>query len=709
MVFVFCFHHILIANYFIEVSCFRLAENAISKQQRPGVLSFAYSNHISPPFARNGVGGFPLWSPLIFDFMQLSKQAEDEIKSVMNDYWDSYFRGDIAHWERYLVDDYRNIGGTEEEIWNSKKEILDYTYRMMDQLVGASEIRNKRFEIIPFDPYIMVHEYMDIFIKIEEEWTFYQKFRLSSLIQQTADGWKVLHQHGSYPDSKTEEGEAFAFDTIKNENLRLKEAIKSRTSELEESNRELEIEAALERVRSRSMAMQKSEELADAALVLFEQLSILGVTHERINIGIVNEPDQSIDFWVTEQGGKRLNTRFCGRISEPTTLAKTYQAWKNNEKSIVIDLSGDELGSWLKFMKEEIKIPFDPAYLHTRRVQTAGFFSRGMLVVTSPEPLAEEALYLLEKFAGVFDLTYTRFNDLKIAEAHAAQAELDLLAIKVAKQRAEDALSELESAQEQLIQQEKLASLGQLTAGIAHEIKNPLNFVNNFSELSKELLDEAFEELERFNGPDSKDEIIALLRDVKHNLAKIHEHGTRADSIVKSMLQHSRCSSSKREPKDLNALVREFVNLSFHGMRAGKVPINVEIDLQLDPLVGEVPMVSEDFSRVILNLCNNAFDAMRDKLTASTEMPDSYTPKLTVKTSRVNGKINLAVRDNGPGIPKEIQDKILQPFFTTKKGTEGTGLGLSITHDIIKSHGAELKMESEPGAGTVFSVLLPME
>src|SRR5690606_9449386 len=155
--------------------------------------------------------------------MKLTKKLQAEITSLMNDYWNSYFRGDIEHWGNYLVDDYRNIGGTKEEIWNSKKEILDYTFGIIDQMVGKAEISNKKTEVIFYDPYFMVHEFMDLYIKVEDEWTFYGNFRLSSLIQNTPGGWKVLHQHGSYPDSHTEQGEAFAFNKLKEENTQLRE------------------------------------------------------------------------------------------------------------------------------------------------------------------------------------------------------------------------------------------------------------------------------------------------------------------------------------------------------------------------------------------------------------------------------------------------------------------------------------------------------
>ena len=289
------------------------------------------------------------------------------------------------------------------------------------------------------------------------------------------------------------------------------------------------------------------------------------------------------------------------------------------------------------------------------------------------------------------------------------ELELKRKAVEESNLALQKSLEDLEAAKDQLVQQEKLASLGQLTAGIAHEIKNPLNFVTNFSDVSLEMIDEALEELQRIGENEHATETAAILVDIKANLAKIHEHGTRADGIVKSMLLHSRGGSGQMEPTSLNPLIKEYVNLAFHGMRAGIEPINVDIDLQLDDNVGKVPLITEDFSRVILNLCNNAFDAMRSVDTMSdNSVSGRYKPILSVRTHQAEGSVTIEIEDNGPGIPDEIKDKIMQPFFTTKKGTAGTGLGLSITNDIVKAHGGYLDITSEPGNGSIFTISLPL-
>ncbi|MDQ3395538.1 MAG: ATP-binding protein [Bacteroidota bacterium] len=265
--------------------------------------------------------------------------------------------------------------------------------------------------------------------------------------------------------------------------------------------------------------------------------------------------------------------------------------------------------------------------------------------------------------------------------------------------------------QAQLVKQEKLASLGQLSAGIAHEIKNPLNFINNFSELSIEYIDEVFEEFVKLDENPVVENIITLLKDVKLNLKKINQHSTRVETIVKSMLLHSRGSNGTLEPTYLNGLIKEYVNLAFHGMRANRDPINVHIQLGLDENIDKANINPEGFSRVILNLCKNAFDAMRDKVKKEEESPLSdknYLPKLTIATKKEEGYIKISFEDNGPGIPDEIKDKILQPFFTTKKGTAGTGLGLSISHDIIKAHNGTLQINSQSEKFTIFTILLPI-
>jgi GAF domain-containing protein len=323
---------------------------------------------------------------------------------------------------------------------------------------------------------------------------------------------------------------------------------------------------------------------------------------------------------------------------------------------------------------------------------------------------------LVGTFAAVHLEEERRFNELDLKLLYMF-APLAATAIENARlfnktktllKEAEQRADELNRTKDQLVQQEKLASLGQLTAGIAHEIKNPLNFVNNFSEVSIELIEEAQEEVKQISSKFKiqNSELSDILTDIKANLSKIHEHGTRADAIVKSMLMHSRGGDGKMEPIPLNPLIKEYVNLAFHGMRAGKEPINVDIDLQMDESIGKVPLITEDFSRVILNVCNNAFDAMRSVDSMSdNSVSGGYKPKLSVRTHQAEGTVTIEIEDNGSGIPEDMKNKILQPFFTTKKGTQGTGLGLSISNDIVKAHGGEIDIKSNKN-GTTIAIMI---
>lgn len=265
------------------------------------------------------------------------------------------------------------------------------------------------------------------------------------------------------------------------------------------------------------------------------------------------------------------------------------------------------------------------------------------------------------------------------------------------KHELENMVTTLQSTQKQLIQQEKMASLGELTAGIAHEIQNPLNFINNFSELNKELIDELKAEAD----PVEKDQILG---DIVSNLDKVLFHGKRADSIVKSMLQHSHSKTGEKERTDINALADEYLRLSFHGLRAKDKNFQSDFSIDADPAVGQINIVRQDISRVLLNIINNAFYAVHDKAQKS---GDGYKPLVTVRTKKEAGKVVITIQDNGDGIPENIIHKIFQPFFTTKPTGQGTGLGLSMSYDIVKSQGGDIQVSSEEGKGTTFTIQLP--
>ncbi len=648
--------------------------------------------------------------------------------------------------------------------------------------------------------------------------------------------------------------------------------------------KESQIETGLEKVRSRTLAMQKSHELGETAAVVFKQLVNLGIAPNRLYIGIVKDESGHIEFWVTDEDGTKVSTQFIGDAGKNLSIQKMYEGWKHEKKSLTITMEGQELEDYFHYLNDELHVPFRKGLTQKRRVQTIAFFGKGFIGIASPDDQPLETTKLLERFASVFNLTYTRFSDLQIAEAqtreakieaalervraralamqqpeelkevaevlrhemgllgieeletcsiyinddlaenaecwyalkdfkafekklvndhfalnlektwvgremlkfyqsddkqisivmqggnreewirycesrsiplrgyygdsipdrtyhlykfsHGAigaasagdisneswgllkrtasvfslaysrfkdltQARIDLQKLKEEKKRAEDALTELKVTQKQLIQSEKMASLGELTAGIAHEIQNPLNFVNNFSEVSNEMIDEMMEEVMKGNFELVKE----LAGDVKQNLEKINNHGRRADAIVKGMLQHSRSSSGTKELTDINALTDEYLRLAYHGLRAKEKSFNATLDTNYDASIGKVNVIAQDLGRVILNLITNAFYAVNEK---SKELLNNYHPTVWVSTKRKDEGMIICVKDNANGIPKGVIDKIFQPFFTTKPTGQGTGLGLSLAYDIVRAHGGELKVETEEGKGSAFIIQLPM-
>ena len=319
---------------------------------------------------------------------------------------------------------------------------------------------------------------------------------------------------------------------------------------------------------------------------------------------------------------------------------------------------------------------------------------------------------LLAKNLGLQQLRFDKFASQNKLRTYLLLSGLTVLLIvavflyrnnrqkQKAKSKIEQAFSELKNTQQQLIHREKMASLGELTAGIAHEIQNPLNFVNNFSEVSNELIDEMHREIETGNTS----EIKQIATDIKQNLEKINHHGKRADAIVKGMLQHSRSSTGDKAPTNINALADEYLRLAYHGLRATDKSFNATMQKNYDEKIGNINIIPQDIGRVILNLITNAFYAVREK---KNKISEGYEPVVSVITKKLNGKVEIKVKDNGDGIPQKILDKIFQPFFTTKPTGQGTGLGLSLSYDIVKAHRGELKVETKEGEGAEFSIQLP--
>ena len=335
--------------------------------------------------------------------------------------------------------------------------------------------------------------------------------------------------------------------------------------------------------------------------------------------------------------------------------------------------------------------------------QQVGFDEQLQLKARESEQMAVNnriRIYLLLVGVGIFAIIAYILYKINLQKQKANKV------LQEQKVKVESTLNELKATQSQLIQSEKMASLGELTAGIAHEIQNPLNFVNNFSEVSTELVDEMNEEIDKGNLQDAKE----IANDLKQNLEKINHHGKRAGDIVKGMLQHSRSSSGVKEPTDINKLADEYLRLAYHGLRAKDKSFNATMKTDFDESIGNINIIPQDIGRVILNLITNAFYAVDEKKKSPHPLKDGeeYEPVITVSTKKLSDKVLISVKDNGNGIPDNIKEKIFQPFFTTKPTGQGTGLGLSLSYDIVKAHGGELKVETKEGEGTGFKIKLPL-
>lgn len=473
--------------------------------------------------------------------------------------------------------------------------------------------------------------------------------------------------------------------------------------------REIQLEAALEKVRSVALTMQKPDDMLAVAQVLYEQLQELGFADIRnAIIDVHNEDDET--FWDYDYSETMSGSITLLSYKNDPALEKQY-------RKIIATTNGfyEEIIKE-KDLKEYAKMRIRNGEKDDPRLWNATLlsyylysFGNGVIGISNFGILSEKQKNILSRFRNVFTFAYQRYRDLK-------QAEVDFHNLEKAKKRAEKALEELQTTQNQLIHAEKMASLGELTAGIAHEIQNPLNFVNNFSEVSQELIDEI--DVEMANG--DMEEIKFLLNDIKQNLDKINHHGKRADAIVKGMLQHSRKSTSVKEPTDINKLADEYLRLAYHGLRAKDKSFNATLKTDFDEGIGLVNVIPQDIGRVLLNLITNAFYACAERSRSAcnekkkTDKENDYRPTVSICTMQNSpleggkGGVTISVRDNGNGIPKEILDKIFQPFFTTKPTGEGTGLGLSMSYDIItKVHNGLLKVDTRAGEYTEFQIILP--
>jgi signal transduction histidine kinase len=461
-------------------------------------------------------------------------------------------------------------------------------------------------------------------------------------------------------------------------------------------------QASVDRVRAEIASMRTTMDLEKITPLVWNELTTLGVPFIRCGVFIMDEEHQQVQSFLSTPDGKAI-AAFRQPYNAAGETAQIIASWQ--KKEMYKQHWGEaQFNEFTKNLVQQGAITSGEKYLTENRPTDLYLhflpFLQGMLYAGNTAPLNDDELQLMQNLADAFATAYARYEDFN---------KLESANIKI-----ERTLVDLKQAQAQLVQSEKMASLGELTAGIAHEIQNPLNFVNNFSEVSKELLDEMSDAFEKGNTAEAKD----IMNDVIENLEKINHHGKRADAIVKGMLQHSRRSTAGKQPTDINKLADEYLRLSYHGLRAKDKLFNATLNTDFDESIGLINIIPQDIGRVILNLLNNAFYAVNEKKQSPHLLKggnEPYEPTVTVTTRRLGsplgdgGTVEIKVTDNGNGIPQKVLDKIFQPFFTTKPTGQGTGLGLSLSYDIVKAHGGELKVESIEGRGTEFIIMFPAE
>lgn len=484
-----------------------------------------------------------------------------------------------------------------------------------------------------------------------------------------------------------------------------KRQIEAAKNELDKQKKIADKQASMNRVRAEIASMRTSKDLELITPLIWKELQFLGIPFVRCGVFIMDDSEKQIHTFLSTPDGKAI-TAFHIPFDTPN-MSEIIQNWR--EKRIYISHWNEvKFSALADSLVKNGSIATREHYL--KNIPKEGLFlhylplAQGMLYVGNADELSHESMQVVHMLGEAFSTAFARYEDFKKLE--------------LAKLEVEKTLSELKEAQQQLIQSEKMASLGELTAGIAHEIQNPLNFVINFSELSHELIDELKAERilpAKKRDPSIEDEIINGLA---KNLGKITHHGKRADSIVKGMLQHSRSSNGEKEETHLNHLLDEYLRLAFHGIRAKDKSFNSEFFTEFDLYLPKIKVSKQDIGRVFLNLINNAFYACAERSRSAVNnqknnAQEDYKPLVKVCTKRANlGKIQgieVSVEDNGTGIPKGIRDKIFQPFFTTKPTGQGTGLGLSLSYDIIKAHGGDLRVKSLEGEGTEMIIFLPIE